>query len=76
MGIILFYQLEDVIDCVKVTLGTTYDYVFLFDSSSGHAKKRSDGLDVKAMNVKWHFESFWYKDCENRRSRRLPWATL
>ena len=47
-------QLEDVIDCVKVTLGTTYDYVFLFDSSSGHAKKRIDGLDVKAMNVKWH----------------------
>ena len=45
---------EDIIDCLKVTLGDVYDCVFLFDSSSGHAKKRIDGLDVKEMNKSWH----------------------
>ena len=45
---------EDVIDCLKVMHGDEYDYVFLFDSSSGHAKKRVDGLDAKAMNKNWH----------------------
>lgn len=47
-------QTEDIIDCVKVILGDEYEYVFLFDSSSGHAKKRVDGLDAKEMNKNWH----------------------
>ncbi|KAK1743974.1 hypothetical protein QTG54_005571 [Skeletonema marinoi] len=47
-------QTEDVIDVVKVTHGDTYEYVFLFDSSSGHAKKRGDGLDAKSMKKEWH----------------------
>jgi len=40
-------QTEDVIDVLKVTLGNTYEYVFLFVSSSGHAKKRGDGLNAR-----------------------------
>ena len=37
-------QLEDCIDCLQV-VHPEFDYVFLFDHSSGHAKKRKDGLD-------------------------------
>ena len=43
-------QLEDCIDCLKVLYGG-YDYVFFFDHSSGHSKKRREGLDVSDMNV-------------------------
>jgi hypothetical protein len=42
-------QLEDVMDCCSV-LWPQYDHVFLFDSSSGHKKKRPDGLDAGKMN--------------------------
>jgi hypothetical protein len=31
-------------------LGEGYEFGFLFDHSSGHAKKREGGLDVKSMN--------------------------
>ena len=44
----LVLQLEDCIDCVQV-LYPNYDFVFLFDHSSGHAKKRKDGLDALTM---------------------------
>lgn len=50
-------QAEDVIDCLKVILGDVYEYVFLFDSSSGHAKKRKNGLDAKELKKKWHSSS-------------------
>ena len=45
-------QIEDCIDCLKV-IYPQYDYVFLLDHSSGHAKKRVNGLDAgsDAMNV-------------------------
>jgi hypothetical protein len=42
-------QLEDCVDCLK-TLYPAIDFVFLFDHSSGHAKKRIGGLDASAMN--------------------------
>ena len=42
-------QLEDCIDCVRVLL-PEFDHVFLFDSSSGHRKKREGGLDATHMN--------------------------
>ena len=45
-------QAEDCFDCLKV-LHLGYKHVFLFDSSSGHAKKRSDGLDARKMNVSY-----------------------
>lgn len=45
-------QTVDVINCVKV-ICPDYECVFLFDHSSGHAKKCSGGLDVKDMNVGW-----------------------
>ena len=46
----MILQLEDCIDCLKSVYGDTYDVVFLFDHSSGHAKKRADGLDASRMN--------------------------
>ena len=42
-------QLEDCVDCLK-TLHPNFDFIFLFDHSSGHAKKRRGGLDATAMN--------------------------
>ena len=41
-------QLEDCIDCLQV-VHPEFEYVFLFDHSSGHAKKRKDGLDGGSM---------------------------
>lgn len=43
-------QLEDCIDVLHVLNGSdTYDYMFLFDHSSGHDKQRPDGLSVTRM---------------------------
>jgi hypothetical protein len=42
-------QSEDCIDRLKEIYGYQYDFVFLFNHSSGHAKKRAGGLDVKKM---------------------------
>ena len=42
-------QTEDCIDCLEI-LYPQFDYIFLFDHSSGHAKKRADGLNVTSMN--------------------------
>jgi len=46
-------QTEDCIDCLKVLFGEKYETVFLFDHSSGHAKKRLNGLDAKKMTKGW-----------------------
>ena len=35
-------QTEDCIDCLKVIYEDNFDFVFLFDHSSGHAKKRNE----------------------------------
>ena len=43
-------QFEDCVDCLKVLYPDT-DFYFLFDQSSGHTKKRVDGLDIGSMNV-------------------------
>ena len=43
-------QTEDCIDCLHVLFPEKYDYVFLYDHSSGHAKKRVGGLNVVNMN--------------------------
>jgi hypothetical protein len=45
----MILQLEDCVDCLK-TLYPAIDFIFLFDHSSGHAKKRIGGLDASAMN--------------------------
>jgi hypothetical protein len=34
---------EDCIDCLKTIFESRYDFVFLFDHSSGHAQKKSRG---------------------------------
>jgi hypothetical protein len=41
-------QLEDCVDVLQQVY-PQYDYLFLFDHSSGHDKQRSDGLNVKKM---------------------------
>ena len=42
-------QFEDAVDLVKA-LFPGHDFLFLFDQSSGHTKKKEDGLDVSVMN--------------------------
>ena len=42
-------QFEDAVDVLRV-MHPTYDFVFLFDHSSGHAKQRPDGLNHHRMN--------------------------
>jgi len=46
----MIVQLEDCIDCLEVIYRDQYDFLFLFDHSSGHAKKRINGLDAAGMN--------------------------
>ena len=43
-------QMEDCIDVLRACFGDMYEYYFLFDHSSGHAKQRIDGLDATKMN--------------------------
>ena len=45
-------QLEDAIDCLE-TVFPQFDFVFLFDQSSGHTKMQNDGLVVSNMNVSY-----------------------
>ena len=45
----MILQTEDCIDCLQVIFESRYDFVFLFDHSSGHAKKRAGGLSVTSM---------------------------
>ena len=42
-------QLEDVVDCLNV-LCPEFDYLFLFDHSQGHARKRDGALDANKMS--------------------------
>jgi len=43
-------QTEDSIDYLRVLFPEKYDYVFLYDHTSSHAKKRVGGLNVVNMN--------------------------
>jgi len=42
-------QFEDVVDCLKV-LYPTFDLVFMFDHSQGHARKREHALSAQHMS--------------------------
>ena len=42
-------QLEDVVDCLRI-LRPGYDFVFLFDHSQGHARKKDGALDASCMS--------------------------
>ena len=42
-------QFEDVVDCLKV-LCPTFDLVFIFDHSQGHARKRKHALSAQHMS--------------------------
>jgi len=46
-------QVKDCIDCLAIIFQDKYDNYFLFHHSSGHAKKRANGLDVKCMTKGW-----------------------
>ncbi|KAG7337844.1 hypothetical protein IV203_012729 [Nitzschia inconspicua] len=49
-------QFEDVVDCLKV-LYPSHEFVFLFDHSQGHNRKRKGALDVNNMNrMNWSNE--------------------
>ena len=41
-------QLEDCVNVIT-NLYPQYDFVFLFDHSSGYDKQREDGLNIKKM---------------------------
>jgi hypothetical protein len=43
-------QFEDVIDCLKIFF-PGHDFLCLFDQSSGHTKKRDEGLNALNMNA-------------------------
>ena len=45
-------QLEDCVD-ILAYLFPQFDFVFLFNQSSGHTKLRSDGLHIGSMNVSY-----------------------
>ncbi len=47
----MIIQFEDCVDCLQ-EIHKGNDFIFLFDHSSGHAKKRVGGLDAAKMNVK------------------------
>ena len=42
----MIFQLEDCMDCLDVIFGDRFDFVFLFDHSSRHAKKKVNGFQV------------------------------
>jgi hypothetical protein len=42
-------QLEDVVDCLKI-VRPGFDFVFLFDHSQGHARKKDGALDTSSMS--------------------------
>ncbi|KAI2512808.1 hypothetical protein MHU86_1596 [Fragilaria crotonensis] len=42
-------QFEDAVDVLRV-IHPTFDFIFLFNHSSGHAKQRPDGLNHHKMN--------------------------
>jgi hypothetical protein len=60
-------QLEDVVDCLKV-LYPDYEYVALFDHSSGHDRKREGALDAMTMN--YDFGGGGNQTCASRLSKR------
>ena len=39
--------------CLEITLEGNYDFVFLYDHSSGRTKKRGGELDVTDINKDW-----------------------
>ena len=45
-------QFEDAVDCLKIVY-PGHDFLFLFDQSSGHTKKREGGLDAVSINVSY-----------------------
>jgi hypothetical protein len=45
-------QVEDLVDCL-VVLYPDFDFILLFDHSSGHGKSQKDGLNVHSMSKAW-----------------------
>ena len=64
-------QMKDCIGCLKAIMSKHYDFVFLFDYSSGHTKKRAGGLDVKSMNKGVGGELS--RNSKNEEQEDLPW---
>ena len=45
----MIFQLKDCVDCLKVLFNDQYQFLFLFNHSCGHGKKRQDGLNIENM---------------------------
>jgi len=54
-------QLEDCVDCLKI-LYPGYDFLFLFDHSQGHSKKRVGVLQASSANLKFGGEQPLMRD--------------
>jgi hypothetical protein len=68
-------QFEDVVDCLRV-LYPNFDFVFMFDHSQGHARKREQALSAQQMS-----KSYWRSTTKNERHdntgrRRFSRSTL
>jgi hypothetical protein len=50
MGNHMILQTEDCIDCLREIFDRQYKFVFLYDHSRGHTKKRVGGLDATKVN--------------------------
>ena len=68
----MILQVEDCIDCLRILFTNQYDFAFLFDHSSGHAKKRVGGLSVSAMNKGFGGEKL--RSTLIGKKARLPWS--
>ena len=70
-------RFEDAVD-VLLVMHPQYDFVFLFDHSSGHAKQRPDGLNHLRMNRSYggkaaaHMRTYLIKQEEAGIPRQLP----
>ncbi len=68
-------QFDDAVDVLQV-MHPTFEFVFLFDHSSGHAKQRPDGLNHHRMNRTFGGKANRMRDtiieCEEHTFKFLP----
>jgi hypothetical protein len=76
MGNHMILQTEDCIDCLKTIFESQYDFVFLFDHSSGHTKKRVGGLSVTLMTKGFGGELLQNTNIDKGKVTLAPFMTL
>ncbi len=68
----MILQTKDCIDCLREILDKQCEFVFLYDHSSGHARKRVGGLDAKNMNKGFGGEILRNSTIEEKDSYLVP----